>query len=155
MPRLSVAERDAREAKVVALRRAQTPWSKIGEQLSVSAQRAHQIYAAALTRNPLSAVQVDEHRLESLELAELAIRQLMTIATAVGTSARTKVEAWSSVRAWADFKAKTTGTYVAQTVKVITLDQIDVEIAALEAQLGVRAAVAGVDDACQMSAPAS
>lgn len=148
--RMSAAERDAQQAQVVELRRARVSFAQIGKQLkpAVSAQRAHQIYEAALLRNPLTATQVDEYRVEALELADLAVRQLMTLAVAAATTVEERIKAWVAIRGWEEHKAKTTGSYAPVRTEVITIDVIDRHIAALEAELGTRAALTeGVGDA--------
>jgi hypothetical protein len=139
--KMTAAERDTQRAKVVQLRSVRLTFREIGQRLTppVSAQRAHDIYEAALIANPLTAVQVDEHRLEALELADVAIRQLMAIGAEPAHSTRTRVEAWSSMRAWEEHRARITGVYAPTRREVLTIDVIDAQIAALEAELGVRA----------------
>jgi hypothetical protein len=73
----------------------------------------------------------------------------MSIATDNTTSARTRVEAWSAIRGWAEHKARLLGLDAPKTHAVLTLDAIDAQIATLEAELGVRASVEeepGMDD---------
>lgn len=89
------------------MRREKKTWAEIGEELGVSMQRAHQIYLDALKEIP--AKQVDQHRAEAIELAATAIDDLMLIARE-HNQPRTSVEAWSSVRGWADFLATILGT---------------------------------------------
>jgi hypothetical protein len=149
--RLTAAERDARYALVVSLRRVRTPWAQIGQQLkpSVTAARAYQIYEEALTHNPLTATQVDVHRVEALELCDLAVRRLLTITTSALTSVGHQIDAWNSVRSWEERRAKLTGVDAPTRHEVLTIDMIDAKIAALEAEMGVRDQLAaeGDDDA--------
>ena len=102
--RIATAER---RANVVEMRREKMTWDEIGKALGVSMQRAHQIYLDALRDIP--AKQVDQHRAEAAELAATAIDDLLLIARE-HNQPRTSVEAWSSVRGWADFLATVLGT---------------------------------------------
>jgi hypothetical protein len=110
-------------------------FAEIGKQLGITGQRAGQLYRQALAQIPRLAV--DEHRVEELELVDLAIRRLMAIAVAVGesTTPRTRVEAWTSIRGWAERKAKLIGLDAPSKHEVISLDAIDAEIAKLQAAL--------------------
>lgn len=136
--RLTAEERDARDARVIAMRRTRASWQAIGTDLGVTPQRAHQIYKKAIAKNPLTAVQIDEHRLEELELYDLATQHLMRMALDNGklrngnpvVSPRTKVEAWSAIRAWAERKSKLLGLD-APINHNLTIDMIDREMAAL------------------------
>lgn len=138
--RTNAAEKAAREARVVQARRARATWDAIAKRENLSPARCHQIYQEALTKNPLSAVQIDEHRLEETELIDTAVQQLMRIAIDPDTSARTRVEAWSSLRGWAERKAKLLGLDAPTKHEVVTLDHLDAQIAALEAELASGAA---------------
>lgn len=147
MPRrMPAAERDALYAKVVQLRRAKTPWDQIGKHIDRTAARAHQIYQEALTHNPLTSIQVDEHRVEATEIADLAVQHLMLIATSSSVTARTRVEAWSAMRGWEERRAKLLGTDAPTRHEVVTLDALDAQIRELEAELGARADVEGSVD---------
>lgn len=142
MPRrMPAAERDALYAKVVQLRRAKTPWDQIGKQIGKSPSRSHEIYQEALAHNPLTSVQIDEHRIEALEEIDLAIRSLMVIATNAATRPGTKVEAWSSARAWHAERNKITGVYAPTQHQITTIDMLDRQIMTLEAELGAQADV--------------
>ena len=77
------------------------------------------------------------------------MNSLMGIATDSNTSVRTRVEAWSAIRGWAERKARLLGLDAPKTQAVLTLDAIDAQIAALEAELGLRASLEeepGMDD---------
>jgi hypothetical protein len=85
---------------------------------------------------------IDELRAEETELIDHAVNSLMTIATGNNTSARTRVEAWSATRGWAERKARLLGLDAPKTHAVLTLD-------ALEAELSLRASLEdepGMDD---------
>ena len=119
----------------------------IGHQLGISSQRAGRIFSEALAAIPRHGV--DELRAEETELIDHAVNSLTSIATDSNTSARTRVEAWSAIRGWAERKARLHGLDAPKTHAVLTLDAIDAQIAALEAELGVRAALeeeSGMDD---------
>ena len=93
-------------ARVVALRRRRLTFEEIGEQLGFSAQRAHQVYTDALKAIP--AMEVEQHRTEELTLIDDAIAKLLPIAENA-TQPRTAVEAWNSIRGWAERKARLLG----------------------------------------------
>jgi hypothetical protein len=128
-----------RRARVVELRRSRMTFDAIGHQLGIISQRAGRIFHDALAALPRD--DIDELRAEETELIDHAVNSLMTIATDSTTSARTRVEAWSAIRGWAERKARLLGLDAPKTHAVLTLDAIDAQIAALEAELGVRASV--------------
>jgi hypothetical protein len=129
----------ARRVEVIKMRRARLTFAQIGDRLGISQQRAGQIYRAALSDIP--AQQVDEHRAEELELIDLAVNRLMSIAADPETSPRTRVEAWSAIRGWSERKSKLLGLDSPSKHEVITLDAINAEIEKLAAELA-----AGSDD---------
>lgn len=139
--KLTGAEKAAREARIVQMRRARATWDAIAKREGLAPSRCHQIYSEALTKNPLSAIQVDEHRLEETELIDLAIAQLMRIGLNAEVSHRTRVESWNALRGWAERKAKLLGLDAPTQVQVVTLDHLDAQIAALEAELAGRGPV--------------
>jgi len=127
--RLSTAEL---RAEVVNRRRIRMTFPEIGKQLGITKQRAWTIYQEALAAIP--AAHVDEHRAEELMLVDDAIRGLLVIAR-TADSWRTRVEAWTSIRGWAERKAKLLGLDAPQKFEVLTLDQIDREIDLLNQQI--------------------
>lgn len=134
--RTDPAEKAARQARIVNARRARMTWDKIAEREGLSTTRCHELYSEALANNPLSAVAVDEYRVEETELIDAAIQNLMRIALdPEGTSQRTRVEAWTAIRGWAERKAKLLGLDAPARHEVVTLDHLDAQIAALEAEL--------------------
>lgn len=133
--RLTAAEKAARQARVVQMRRARATWDQIAAEVNVAKSYAHDIYQQALAENPLSAIQVDEHRLEETELIDTATRSLLGVALGRDVSPRTRVEAWSALRAWAERKAKLLGLDSPTQVQVTTMDALDAQIAALEVEL--------------------
>jgi len=140
-------EQAERRARVVELRRSRLTFDAIGHQLGISSQRAGRIFSDALAALPRHGI--DELRVEETELIDHAVNSLMTIATDNTTSARARVEAWAAIRRWAERKARLLGLDAPKTHAVLTLDAIDAQIAALEAELGLRASVEeepGVDD---------
>jgi hypothetical protein len=129
--RVSAAER---RAQVVALRRRRATFDQIGRTLGISRQRAHQLYSQALAEAP--APQLDEHRTEELILIDDAIRDLMKIARDSGTTPRTAVEAWTSIRGWAERKAKQLGLDAPTRHEVRQIDAIDARLFELAEQMG-------------------
>jgi hypothetical protein len=67
-------------------------------------------------------------------LTDDAIHALLVIAADKTVSPRTRVEAWTAIRGWAEHKARILGLNAA--VKVEVTDAVDAEIAALAARLG-------------------
>lgn len=120
-----------RMARIVGLRRTRASWRDIAEDLGLSIARVRELYAQALVEAPVA--EVDEHRAEELVLYDDAVSELLTIARDVEVSARTRVEAWTSIRGWAERKARLLG--LDAPTQVVTLDAVDAEIARLSAEL--------------------
>lgn len=120
-----------RRARVIELRRRRMSFAEIGAELGVSLQRAHAIYRETLAAIP--AQHVEEHRAEELVLIDDAIANLLLIARDHDRP-RTAVEAWTSIRGWAERKAKLLGLDAPAQV-VLTMDTIEAEIRRLEAEL--------------------
>lgn len=112
-----------RRTQVVALRRRRLTFAEIGTEMGFTAQRAHQLYTEALKEIP--AHEVEQHRAEELALIDDAVKELLVIA---GNRAqpRTAVEAWNSIRGWAERKARLLG--LDQPVKVEQSGQLTYEI---------------------------
>jgi hypothetical protein len=127
--RITTAER---RSKVIELRRRRMSFAEIGEQLGVTTQRAHAIYREALAAIP--AQHVEEHRAEELTLIDDAIADLLVIAQD-HTRPRNAIEAWKSIRGWAERKAKLLGLDAPAKFEVLTMDAIDEEIKKLQAEL--------------------
>lgn len=108
--------------------------AEIGKRMGISRQRAQQLYAQALAEIP--AAQVEEHRVEELMLIDDAISDLLGLARDHDRP-RTAVEAWNSIRGWAERKARLLGLDAPERHEYISLDAIDREIAKLNAQLGL------------------
>lgn len=102
-------------ARVVELRRKRLTFAAIGAECGFTAQRAHQIYSDALREIP--ALDVQLHREEELTLIDDAISNLWPIATNA-KQPRTAVEAWNSIRGWAERKARLLGLDAEQKVSV-------------------------------------
>lgn len=116
-----------RRAHAVEMRRNKATFAEIGEYLGVGRQRAHDIYLAALRDIP--AKQVEQHRMEQIELALTAIDDLLEIARD-HRQPRTAVEAWNATRGWAERLAKTTGADAPLKVDatVTEMSQQDLEL---------------------------
>lgn len=125
------ADAAERRARVVQLRRRRVTFAEIGRLEGISEQRAWQVYQEALKAIP--APHLAEHRAEELILIDDAQRALMTIAADREVSPRTRVEAWNSVRGWAEHKARILGMNAA--LKVEVSDAIEAEIERLAAEL--------------------
>lgn len=111
----SAAGAAEQQAKVLQLRRQRLTFADIGAQLGFTAQRAHQIYTAALKAIP--AQEVEQHRAEELTLIDDAIANLWPIAHN-HKQPRTAVEAWNTIRGWAERKARLLGLDVPTRVSV-------------------------------------
>jgi hypothetical protein len=143
-----------RRARVVQLRRRRVTFAEIGRLEGISEQRAWKIYQDAL--HAIVAPAVHEHRAEELILVDDAIRDLLSIARDHGKSPRTSVEAWNSIRGWAEHKARIVGLNA--PVKVEVSDAIEAEISRLAAELaavepGGKTEAAGDAEARGVSAP--
>lgn len=131
-----------KKARVVELRRQRLPWAEIAKDVGVSERVAHRYYDQALADIP--ARHVDEHRAEELLLVDDAVADLMVIATDKFVSPRNRIEAWSTVRAWAERKAKLLG--LDAPTQIVTIDRVDQEIKALERELAAMAAAGAAGD---------
>lgn len=134
MPRnhLTPEQTEQRKRAIVAARRAREPFDAIGATHGITPQRANQIYWAALREIPNQ--QVAEHREEQRDLADKAINALLAIAEDPDVSARTRVEAWSSVRGWCEHQAKLLALYapVRKEITVLTEDAVDAALRKVE-----------------------
>ena len=119
-----------RQARVVGLRRQRVTFAEIGRAEGISEQRAWQVYQAAL--HAIVAPSVAEHRAEEMMLADDAIRDLLSIARNHGKSARTSVEAWNSIRGWAEHKARIGGLNTPMLVMPVQHVLVGVQIGDLE-----------------------
>lgn len=132
------AERDPdnaeRARRVVELRRKRMTYSDIGKELGISAAYVHRLYNRAMAEVP--AQQVDEHRAEELILIDDAVADLLVIARGGedgNASYRSRIEAWSVIRSWAERKAKLLG--LDAPTQTVHIDKIDAEIANLTREL--------------------
>ncbi len=111
MPRTNRVDEEglARRQRAVELRRKRWTYDQIGAELGVSAPRAHQLWKSGVELAPIA--RIEEIRNEELEFADIAIRELLEIARSAdkAVTARTKVEAWSAIRGWAERKARVAG----------------------------------------------
>jgi hypothetical protein len=122
-----------RRAKVVELRSRRWTFDAIGTELAITGQRAGQLYRAALAAIP--ARNVDEHRVEASELADLAVKGLLTIATDVRAGLRYRIDAWLAIARWEEHRARLLGTNAPIRTEVLTLSGIDQQIQQLELEL--------------------
>jgi hypothetical protein len=135
-----------RAGRVVELRRQRLGWKQIAETLGCSVGTAWNDYQRMIAEAP--AQHVDEHRAEELMLIDDAIADLMGIARdEAHVSARSRIEAWSSIRGWAERKAKLLG--LDAPTQVVTIDKVDQEIAALQRELAAMDQVAQAEQDAQ------
>jgi hypothetical protein len=92
---------------VAKLRRRRVSFEEIAAHLGITPVQAGELYRQALESLP--EFKAAELRAEELLLADDAMRRLMTIAVGDQTSPRTAVEAWNSVRGWAEHRARLLG----------------------------------------------
>lgn len=124
-PRSNPSEEKAvRDKQIVELRRHRLSWDEIGKSVGCSAYTARMRYRELMARIP--AQSIDEHRAEELVLYDDAVADLMIIARNPEVSSRSRVEAWSTIRAWCERKAKLLGLDAPQ--QTITVDLVDQEI---------------------------
>jgi hypothetical protein len=122
-----------RRARVVELRSRRWTFEMIGTELDITGQRAGQLYRAALAAIP--ARNVDEHRAEASEMCDQAIRELLSIAKDPKAGLRHKIDSWHCIRSWEEHRARILGTNAPIRTEVMTLSNIDQQIAELEAEL--------------------
>jgi len=120
-----------RTARIVELRRQRMTWAEIAKAVHVDERKCRVDYNRALAEIP--AQHVDEHRAEELMLVDDATADLMIIARDEDVLPRTRIEAWSTIRAWAERKAKLLG--LDAPTQVVTIDKVGQEIAALTREL--------------------
>jgi hypothetical protein len=118
-------------ARVVEMRRKRMHWRDIGAAMGFEGSYAKKLYDRALAQIPAS--QVDEHRAEESMLIDDATANLLTIATDERVTHRSRIEAWSVIRAWAERKAKLLG--LDAPTQTVSIDKIDAEIMALSREL--------------------
>lgn len=94
-------------ALVLQLRRRRVTFDEIATHLGITRDQAFHYYRQAIAALPDT--ELAEHRAEELMLADDAIRDLLAIARNHDPSARTSVEAWNSIRGWAEHKARLLG----------------------------------------------
>lgn len=122
-----------KRARVLELRRQRWTFVDIAKELGISHQRAAQLYRSALAEFPVA--ELEEHRAEEQVLIDDAISNLMVIAKNPKAGPRAQIEAWNAIRGWAERKAKLLGLDAPERREVISIDQIDREIARLTAEL--------------------
>lgn len=132
-------EKARRGADIVRMRREKITWAEIAAKYEISEQRAAQIYKETLANHPLTALAVDEYRMEEQELIEVAVASLLKLALSDNPmiTARTKVEAWNSLKGWSEHKSKLLGLNAPAKSEVVTISALDQQIAQLEAEMGL------------------
>lgn len=132
-------DKAARGADIIRMRREKTPWAEIAKKWNITEARAAQIYRETIANHPMTAMAVDEYRVEEQELIEVAVGSLlkMCLSDNPQITPRTKVEAWNSLRGWAEHKAKLLGLFAPTKAEVVTISALDQQIAQLEAEMGM------------------
>lgn len=138
--KLTPEQTATRKAAIVAARRSREPFDAIGATWGIGAVRAHQIYWEAMGEIPNS--QVSQHREEQRDLADKAISALLAIAEDPDVSARTRVEAWSSIKGWCEHQAKLLALYapVRREITVLSESVVDKALAQASADHAARVA---------------
>lgn len=135
---LTAAER---EAIVVERRACNTPFRVIAAELGLSVSRTHNIFKEACDRIPAEAVHTV--RVQSSDLYDRAVHDLLKIAENPQVSPRTRAEAWGQIRGWNESFRKLMGADAPQRreISVVSGETIDnaimeltKEMAAMEAQ---------------------
>jgi hypothetical protein len=131
-PRLT-PEGAQKRAKVVELRAKRWSFAEIGAEVGLTGQRCGQLYRQTLAEIPMR--NVDEHRAEAGELADKAVKDLLTIAMDVKAGLRNRIDAWLAIARWEEHRARLLGTLAPLRTEIMTLGGIDAEIARLEVEL--------------------
>lgn len=105
--RLTPEELAQRKKAIVAARRDHESFDSIGATHGISAARAHQVFWAALSEIP--GQEVGQYRQEQVDLVDRAVHRLMMIAEDDDVSPRSRIEAWSAIRGWAEHLARLMG----------------------------------------------
>jgi hypothetical protein len=141
--KLTPEQEALRKASIVAARRGRETFDSIGATHRITAQRAHQIYWAAMAEIPNQ--DVSQHREEQRDLADKAISALLAIAEDPDVSARTRVEAWSSIKGWCEHQAKLLALYAPIRKEVTVLSESVVDQALAKAAADHAAKVAELE----------
>jgi hypothetical protein len=143
--RTQLVIRAEHEAVIREMRAQHYSFAQIAAELEIPESKVFSLYRTAMAKHPLSAVQTDEHRMEALETIDIAEYHLMKIALADKTSPRSRIEAWSAIRAWEERRSKLIGMDAPTRHEVLTINGIDAQIAALETEIATRARLGVVD----------
>lgn len=136
-------ENAERKRRIVAMRRTRIPFDAIGADLGITASRVHQLYWEAMAEIPNQ--DVTQHREEQRDLADKAISALLAIAEGPDVSARTRVEAWSSIKGWCEHQAKLLALYAPIRKEVTVLSESVVDQALAKAAADHAAKVAELE----------
>jgi hypothetical protein len=101
---LAAARRDAR---IVELRAQRVPFAEIARELKISRQRVHQLWSDILDRIP--AAHLDKFRQEERELADHAVRDLLTIISDPTATHGSRIRSWEVMVKWAERRARLDG----------------------------------------------
>jgi hypothetical protein len=138
MQTMSTAER---EALIVERRSDSVPFRAIAAEVGLSLTRVHDIYREACARIPTTAMHT--LRVQSADLADRAIHDLLQIAENPQISPRTRAECWGQLRGWSESLRKLYGvdaptrreiTVISDDAVSNAIVELNREIAALDAQ---------------------
>lgn len=124
-----------REALIVERRADSVPFRAIAHEVGLSVTRVHEIYREACDRIPSAAVHTV--RVQSADLADRAIMDLLKIAENPQISPRTRAEAWNSLRGWSESLRKLYGADAPtrREITVVSAETVDNAIAELNKEM--------------------
>jgi hypothetical protein len=139
----SVSER---KALIVSRYAARVPLRLIADEVGLTPGRVSQIYKDACQEIPAEALHTI--RVDSTELFNRALSDLLKIAENPQISPRTRVEAWTSIRSWDESHRKLMGADAPTRREITVISNETVDNAILElnkemAQLAAQAEAAG------------
>jgi DNA repair ATPase RecN len=143
-PRMPTGKAAERMTEIVRLRRKKLTFAEIGAQLDppITGSRVQQIYSESLILHPLTALQIDEHRLEEqafIDDQQAKLIEIMDEDDPNIVSARTKVEASRALATWSELRIKLLGLAAPTQLAVTTISQLDAEVMRLSAEMEVDA----------------
>lgn len=123
-------------ASIIEYRRSRVPPPEIAKALDISVAQVNKLYKQALADHALTAMAIDEHRAEEVELIDAAARELMCIAYDSRQTARARIDALLAiVGVCGKAKRELLGLDAPTRSEIRTIGALDAEIAQLEAEL--------------------
>jgi len=96
-----------RDARIVELRAQRVSFREIAEELGVSRQRVHQLWTDILDRIP--SAHLDKYRQEERELADHAVRDLLSIIKDPTATHGSKIRSWEVMCKWSERRSRLDG----------------------------------------------